>query len=793
MDLFQFQEVAAASIADRFINYLEDPPQAGSAKHPRSVPFFQALAALTGAGKTLILASAVSQVVATMPVPPIILWLSRGKVVVRQSFANLSPGGKYHSLLENMTVSPLADYNPIVAAETTSALLYFATVGTFNQKDKENGSLTIFQSDIDTLGNTSTWEALKARSTDDDQRRPLFIVYDEGHNLSDQQTELLLELEPDGFLLASATMKLPARLNNEVEDLKRRGWTEDNLITHVDTTAVVTENLVKATIDLAGYNAPMEATISNMLSDMAQATSEAALQNPPVRPKAIYVCKTNMVADDAYMTDNPKRPFFQREAPPILIWRYLTEKCGVDPSAIAVYADLKTSKDYPLPDDFVLYKGADSDYDNFVAGNYRHIIFNLSLQEGWDDPEVYFAYVDKSMDSTVQVTQIVGRVLRQPNVTHYSSERLNTAHFYVRVDRNETFNEVIKDVEKQLGGAAGPVKIVASPPGKAKPQEYTPKELLAVPMTGLDGSGAQTPIQASITNFTDYRQDKVNTRGTGSRKISRQRVGQDVEEAEWEVFEQASRVSARWIFHREVQRRYRPALNVVKLSDSKFDAIVGIGSPAYYQVCVLAENVVKEYIDNVRLAQRGPNPYYPGIILARPDEVHPFKNAVHTGYAGLNLSLEMPFAEALDKIGLPWCRNPARTGYGIDLVTVGNTQKFYPDFLIWTEKRVICVDTKGGHLVRETAGRKLLNIRSKPGASRYLDIQFVSKGKWNNTLEQEAPDGYTNWGLNDEGKLKAWHFDGLDQLLADLTADPADYDSSDAASDDSAATVHGEL
>jgi type III restriction enzyme len=54
---------------------------------------------------------------------------------------------------------------------------------------------------------------------------------------------------------------------------------------------------------------------------------------------------------------------------------------------------------------------------------------------------------------------------------------------------------------------------------------------------------------------------------------------------------------------------------------------------------------------------------------------------------------------------------------------------------------LICVDTKGNHLVREAAGRKLLHIRPRDGAERSLDVQFVSKGKWNNDLEQEGPDG----------------------------------------------------
>lgn len=770
MELFQFQEIAAAQISDRFLEYLDDPPQVGTLKRPRNVPFFQALSALTGSGKTLILAEAVSQVTATMPVAPVILWLSYGKVVVRQSFANLSSGGKYHEILDKIQVMTLASYEPSIAATSKDALLCFATVGTFAQKDKESGNLTIYKSDIDAT-ETSTWDALKLRLDGDRIRRPLFVVYDEGHNLSDLQTELLLELEPTGFLLASATMRLPARLNLEVEALKRAGWAEDRLITQVDTASVVAEDLVKSTIDLAGYNSPMEETVTNMLAEMELATADAALQTLPFRPKAIYVCNTNMLADDAYIADDPKKPFDQRKAPPILIWRYLVEQCGVDPVTVAVYANLKTNKTSPLPEDFVLFSGADNDYELFVAGNYTHVIFNQGLQEGWDDPEVYFAYVDKSMDSTVQVTQVIGRVLRQPNVMRFGVDRLNTAHFYVRVDRNETFNQVVKEVENQLGGKNAGVRIVATPPGKKKPIEYPPRLDLTVPMTGLEGSAAREPIVQLIRDFPDFRNDTVNTNGEGSRKLSKQRLGEDSEESEWEVFEQASRVSARWVFHREVQRRYRPALNVVNLAEPKFDAQIGMSSPAFAQVRDLADKVVKQFVDDVRLVQRGPNPYVVPPAFGRPEEVTEFKNAAHHGYAGLNPGLELPFAEALDRTGLPWCRNPSRVGYGIDLVAVGATQRFYPDFLIWTKHRVICIDTKGSHLIREAAGRKLLTIRAKQGAERSLEVQFVSKGKLNNELEQEGPDGYTRWGLNDQGKVKARHSEGLDLLLAEVTAE----------------------
>jgi hypothetical protein len=51
-------------------------------------------------------------------------------------------------------------------------------------------------------------------------------------------------------------------------------------------------------------------------------------------------------------------------------------------------------------------------------------------------------------------------------------------------------------------------------------------------MTGLDGSAAQKPVQQLIANFPDYRIDSLNTRGIGSRRISRQKIGEASEGSE---------------------------------------------------------------------------------------------------------------------------------------------------------------------------------------------------------------------------------------------------------------------
>lgn len=89
MSLFKFQSSASEQIAGRFWEYMQDPLLV---RLTQPVPFYQNLAAITGAGKTLILADAVEQIRERLPIEPIILWLSKGRIIVWQTYANLSTG-----------------------------------------------------------------------------------------------------------------------------------------------------------------------------------------------------------------------------------------------------------------------------------------------------------------------------------------------------------------------------------------------------------------------------------------------------------------------------------------------------------------------------------------------------------------------------------------------------------------------------------------------------------------------------------------------------------------------------
>lgn len=760
IELFDFQYQAVATITDRFSAYSSRRPGKVVGPKVTYTPYYQALASITASGKTVIMAETVTELLPLLPVKPAVLWLSKGRVVVDQTLVNLS--GKYrHLLVGYEDVKLLADLDQDEVADESLALIYLATVGTFNQKSKDKGSLRLFQSDIDNA-DRSTWEALKGRLTSSGVRRPLLIVYDEAHNLSDQQTQLLMELEPDGFILASATPKLPQAIVRVTTELRESlDWDDNELTTYVGSKDVVDAGLVKRQVLLGGYAAPMEETIDDLLADMGQADEAVAALDVSLRPKAIYVCRTNIVEGNANQPDDPKRAFEQRQAPPIVIWRYLVDHKGIDPAEIAVYTSaLKFDKDYPAHPEFIHFKGGDADYANFIAGKFRHIIFNLGLQEGWDDPEVYFAYIDKSMQSTIQVEQIIGRVLRQPNASHFEDERLNTANFYVRVDAKGVFSEIVKSVGDRLGGELPEVHISSYEPKKRnKPIPYAPSEAKDVPHIWRDPTAARDPIARVIKDeLMDFRGDTSgNVRGAGAKALVQQRIGEGNDgEVEWVERDHGNPVSARWIFQNAVRRQFPLALQVTASDDPKFDAMIEIGSAADKHVRQIADEVVRLYLQNVVLKQNLLNPYVVGDVLVDPSNEVKFSNALHGAYSGLNKTLELPFVEELDRLNVTWCRNPSQSGYPIPLLSPGQSKNFFPDFLAWKGKSVFAIDTKGEHILESELGRKLLAVAPHPKAKVELIVRLVSKGAWEAAPApvRKTGDGYTVWALSHTHSLK---------------------------------------
>lgn len=766
LQLLEFQQIAADTIANRFSEMLDDR-EAPTMTRAWTTFYYQALASLTGSGKTPMLADAVAQMRGYLTHEPLVLWVSKHRVVVEQTLANFQAGGKYEHLIEGFVATKLAELKAEGLRDASTPRLLLTTAGSFNQKDKGDGTLRVHQNADDTLPGP-LWEALRARPVSGGERRPLIVVYDEGHNLTDQQTDLLLELEPEALIVASATMRTSAKLLLMIERLRNHGWTDDRLVTAVKSSDVVSAGLVKSQLAIGGYETSLEQTLEPMIEAFRNIERKAEVHGAGFQPKAIYVCQTNKNQDDGSL-DNPAKPFTERRAAPILIWRYLTEYACINPAEIAVYCDLKFDKKYPRPSDFVLFSKGDDDYAVFRDGGFRHIIFNLALQEGWDDPAACLAYIDKSMGSNVQIEQVIGRVLRQPGAQHYTDPDLNTAEFFIRMDDRQAFADVLKLVQQKLAAELPETKITAyTGRGGRNAARLEPKEKKTLPHIHANSEEAADEVAKAVAELRDYRKDDRYTVGEGRQVRAIQEIGSGTAAIiQEETTEHSNPVLARFVLRRALQALQPKTANVINWADPQFDARIEINSRAAHELRAEADKLVGLYLEHTQLICEEDSQHTVGPILVQPDKLVQFNNALHEGYSDLNPG-EEEVAYALDKTEHIWARNPAAGGFKIPLLDRGTTRNFFPDFLVWKDGIVFALDPKGDPYVATDAGRKLLAIRDDAG-KKVVVVRLITAGRWDAEAvppRKIAEGGYSAWTLTNAGKIRARHKKTVDEIVA---------------------------
>lgn len=784
-ELKGFQEDSAKSIADRYAFFANHADRPRRGNKPRA--FFQALSALTGAGKTPILAQAVVLMRAHFGSEPVIFWMSKAKSVVAQTYTNFSVGGKYSELIDDFRIITASQLTPALISDSSVPLLVLATTGLFNNKDQSDGALNIYKRDEDLFGSLSPWERLIERS-DKGVRRPLLVVYDEGHNLSEQQTTLLSELEPDAYLLASATMKLPESFNKSViqhivlwvadaagevdafKELKAINQSdhpevERFITTAVDSARVVDAELVKKAIQFDGTTAPMERCLDDLTSRLTTLQEEIDARGLGFRPKAIYVCKTN-ITDDGEKDDHTK-PFMFRKAPPIRIWRYLVEEKHVDPKSIAIYANLSFIEGNK-PKELNLFSKGENDFDEFTAADFQHIIFNLSLQEGWDDPACYLAYIDKSMGSSIQVEQIIGRVLRQYGVTHYDNPLLNSAHFFLRVDKQSVFVEAIEGVKAKLKKEGAPIEIFENfAKSGSVSEDLRPKEEVVAPLCriNVNAEGACARISEIVAQFPTFVEGSADTLGQAHRTsqlVDLKNLGDEISAPDWTVGGHTNPVRLRWLITTALRAKSKGALAAADFKDEKFDVRVEVQSNADHAAEQLAREIAKTYYELAELVYESISPIRFGILRV-PKNAPAFSNGLYARYSGFN-KFELAFAHALDPLCDVWHRNPSSGGFHIPLLSEGATASFYPDFIAWKKNRVFCLDTKGGHLLSDAVARKLFDIQDD-GKTK-LHVRFITEGRQKALRERAAKGGFTVWKMK-SGTPTAIHVDDLSKAVAE--------------------------
>ena len=378
----------------------------------------------TAGGKTFIAINALKAIYDSAPVsmPRMVLWLVPWSNLLQQTVRNLGlPGHPYNQrlnlLFQNRVVVLEKDallqgtgFNPVaVRDQLTIVVMSFASLRARRKEDRkvyqENGQLAqwadAFDDDAHQLKDHDPTAAINVIR----HLQPV-VVLDESHNAeSDLSVEMLRAVNPSFILDLTATPK-----------------ENSNIISMVPALELKKEHMVKLPVIVHNLHDKNE-VVQNALDLQAKLESLAKVQHK---------------AGGRYI-----RPIVLFQAQP---------RTGEDNTTFEkLKAQLLKLK---IPEAQIKIKTADKDELKGVdlldpKCPVRYIITVNALKEGWDCPFAYIlaSLADKS--SEVDVTQILGRVLRLPYVTSHQHDLLNMS--YVLTASNKfmaTCQSVVKALQQ---------------------------------------------------------------------------------------------------------------------------------------------------------------------------------------------------------------------------------------------------------------------------------------------------------------------------------------------------------
>ena len=334
-------------------------------------------------------------------------------------------------------------FNPTTVNEQLSIVVM--SFDSFRIKNKEgrkvyqeNGNLQQFAKFITTpetliegIDDTSLIQVLN-------QLSPVVVVDESHHTTGDLSVEMLKNLNPCFILDLTAT----PRKNS-------------NIISYVDAAQLKAENMVKLPVIV--YNRPSQEEVIADAIDLRNRLDELAERNTDecyIRPIVLFQAQPRN-AENKETFDKLKERLVENGIP--------AEEIAIKTAEINEIKD----KDLMSPDCKIKY-----------------IITVNALKEGWDCPFAYILATLANKTSTVDVEQILGRVLRLPYTKQSTSKFLNLS--YVLTSSND-FHATISKVIQGLNDAGfsdkdyriAEEKSVVEPAPKPVQQEITLKSPIA--------------------------------------------------------------------------------------------------------------------------------------------------------------------------------------------------------------------------------------------------------------------------------------------------------------------------
>lgn len=361
----------------------------------------------TGGGKTILGCAALKHIFSKMSKNKrkLVVWLVPWETILTQTYSNFKNVKHFYRERLNRDFSSKveiydkqqalngANFNPSIMSDQLSILVmsFDSLKATDKEKRKayeENSSLMPFVSTygnrerlIPNIDDTALMQVLN-------QMEPV-VVIDESHNAKTPLSEEMIKNLNPSFVL----------------ELTATPWPNSNVISIVTASQLKAENMIK--LPVIAYNRPTVERVIVEALDLRNSLEKAALKenNAYIRPIVLFQAQPKK-DDDSVTFDKIKSGLI---------------KLGIPEEQIAI----KTATINELRDIDLMDKTCEI----------RYIITINALNEGWDCP---FAYVLASLankTSMIDVEQILGRILRQPNQRNYSNKILNMS--YVLTSSND--------------------------------------------------------------------------------------------------------------------------------------------------------------------------------------------------------------------------------------------------------------------------------------------------------------------------------------------------------------------
>lgn len=413
----------------------------------------------TGGGKTFLACCSIKPIFESMPQghPQAVVWLVPSDSILEQTYKALNnPSHPYRQRIDVDFSGHVEVYSkeqllfgqnfkPAAVAEQLSIFVLSYDSFRTSKKDgrkayQENGYLGDFVKQTSSSGvllpdidETALIQVVRTLN-------PLVIVDESHHATSDLSVEMLQNFNPCFILDLTATPKK-----------------DSNIISFIDASQLKKEHMVKLPVIV--YN---RKTQGDVFSDAIH-----------IRDRLENQAKKEQITSGRYI-----RPIVLFQAQP---------KTGVDSTTFDRIK--KTLLDCGIPAEQIAIKTGDvNDLRNVDLMSpdcpIRFIITVNALKEGWDCPFAYVLATVANRTSTVDVEQILGRILRLPNTHKNQSDVLNISYVLTSSDDfHSTLDKVVaglnnagfsskdyyaKDIEPE-GPSSAPVTQLAF--GSSEPED----------------------------------------------------------------------------------------------------------------------------------------------------------------------------------------------------------------------------------------------------------------------------------------------------------------------------------